>query len=214
MFTDLLISISHRSLTFWFLVCERVLRPPQIRSAFSSPSDSFTSPKLLGSQMSWPDQLLCHPENLEVGCCAGAKSQPDPELPPYSTFGLHLPAGRFGDLSQLPFSQQLKFFEEFSSVSQLNIFKSLSSPTFPEQFCMLTWLYRLKADFIQPGPEHLVRSQAKQSQAESASLESSADQPQRAVTPWPRSWEKILAGLEEASSTFVPLLSRSPSCRL
>lgn len=46
---------------------------------------------------------------------------------------------------------------------------------------MLTWLYRLKADFIQPGSEDLVRSQARQSQEESASLESSADQPQRAA---------------------------------
>lgn len=139
MFTDFLVSISHRSLTFWFLGCERVLRPPQIRSAFSSLSDRFTSPKLLGSQMSWPQQLLCTQESCPLwradGCCA--KSQPGPELPPYSTLGLHLPAGRFGDLNQLPFSQQLKFFEEFSSISQLNIFKSLSSPTFPEQFACL-----------------------------------------------------------------------------
>lgn len=138
MFTDLLVSISHGSLTFWFLGCERVLRPPQIRAAFSSLSDSFTSPKLLGSQMSWPQQLLClfSLEGWWLLCRSQVTARP--ELPSYcSTLGLHLPAGRFGNLNQLPFSQQLKFFKGFSSISHLNIFKSLSSPTFPEQFACL-----------------------------------------------------------------------------
>lgn len=71
------------------------------------------------------------------GCFTVAKSQPSPELAPYSALGLSLPAGRIGDLNQLPFSQQLKFFKEFSSINQLSIFKSLSSHTFSKQFACL-----------------------------------------------------------------------------
>lgn len=71
------------------------------------------------------------------GCFTADKLQPSPELAPYNALGLSLPAGRIEDLNQLPFSQQLKFFKEFSSINQLDIFKPLSSHTFSEQSACL-----------------------------------------------------------------------------
>lgn len=64
-------------------------------------------------------------------------------LPATAQAAPKLPAGRAGDFSQLPFSQWLKFFMEFSSINQLSIFKSLGPRTFSEQFacqpCSKEW---------------------------------------------------------------------------
>lgn len=64
-------------------------------------------------------------------------------LPATAQAAPKLPAGRAGDFSQLPFSQWLKFFMEFSSINQLSIFKSLGPRTFSERFacqpCSKEW---------------------------------------------------------------------------
>lgn len=169
MFTDLLVSISHGSLTFWLLGCEGVLRVPKLE------------------QLSAASQTASLVQNYWAASCPGhsslcATQETSPARPLAATLQhtwASLPAGRFGDLNQLPFSQQLKFFKEFSSISQLNIFKSLSSPTFPSS--LHAYMALQAESWFHPArtwASYEVTGQA--IPAESASLESSAEQPQSA----------------------------------
>lgn len=170
--------------------------------------------------MSWPQQLLCQPGNWQEallspleGCWLLCRSHgtASPQLPPYSTPGLHFPAGRFGDLNQLPFQQQIKFFKEFSSISQLNIFKSLSSPTFPEQFACLHGFTGWK--LISPSQDLSILWSHRSSSPRQSQQVWNPLQTSECCILWPRSWEQTLACLEKANSTFIPLLSRGPRSR-